>query len=109
MRLVGIEDAEAYPYMSGRHGARRCPGPRASSEGILGKPDRREAGVLGGHRLLDALLRRQTDMAAQREGRPGRTRHSPDGEYRGLLRSAREIGRASCRERGEIAWGEGRR
>src|SRR5262245_2230111 len=91
MTLVGIEDAEAYPYMSGRHGARRCPGPRASPEGILGKPDRREAGVLGGHGLFDALLRRQTAMAAQREGRPGRARHSPDGAYRGFQRSARGL------------------
>jgi hypothetical protein len=63
MALVGIEDAEAYPYMSGRHGASSRPGPRSSSEGILGKPDRRESGVLGGHRLFDALLRRQAAMA----------------------------------------------
>jgi hypothetical protein len=67
--LVGIENAETYPYASGRHGARCRPRPRSSSEGILRKPDRREAGMLGGHGLFDALLRRQTAMAAQREGR----------------------------------------
>jgi hypothetical protein len=65
---VGIEDAEAYPHMPGRHGARRRPWPRSSSERILGKPDRRESGVLGGHGLFDALLRGQTAVAAQCEG-----------------------------------------
>ena len=71
MVLVGIEDAEAYPYMPGRHGARRRPWPRSSSEWILRKPDCGESGVLGGHGLFDALLRRQTAMASQRKGRPG--------------------------------------
>ena len=64
MALVGIEDAEAYPYMPGCHGARRRYGPRSPSERILRKPDCRESGVLGGHGLFDALLRRQTAMAA---------------------------------------------
>ena len=87
--LMGIEDAEAYPYMPGRHGAGGRRRPRASAEGIFRKPDRREPGVLGGHRLLDALLRRQPAMAAQGESRSRRARHSPDVAYPALRRSAR--------------------